>query len=208
MYYTYIHYKAGTKEPFYIGKGKKNRYKSTNRTNLHWKRIVAKYGFDSEVLAYWGTEEEALTHEKILISCFQELGYTLCNLTEGGEGSSGYKFTPEQRENTVIANRAKAQTEAWKEAVSNGVSRKHKEDVKFFTKSIENFKKYWKDPELNCNYKGRIIATSIETNDVIFFNGQKELINFGLQSSKVYACLTGKRKSHKGYTFKRENKTI
>jgi hypothetical protein len=208
MYYTYVHYKKGTKEPFYIGKGKGTRHKQTTKRNQYWQRTVAKYGFDSEVLAHWNSEKDSLEHEKLLISCFRDLGYSLCNLTDGGEGSSGYKFTEEQVQNTVIANKAKAQTDSWKKAVSKGVSKKHKEDKEFFNKSINNFRKYWENPELNCNYKGKIIATSVEDNTGLTFNGQKELIEFGFQSSKVYACLSGRRNTHKGYTFKRDNKTI
>jgi len=67
--------------------------------NPYWQNIVNKYGRPHvELLARWDTETEALDHEKLLISCFRDMGYKLANITDGGEGTSGYKHTPEQRE--------------------------------------------------------------------------------------------------------------
>ena len=108
MFYTYAHYKTGTGEIFYIGKGKGNRYKSKDcRKNEYWKRIVNKYGMTAEILAYWKTEKEALDHEKLLISSFRDMGYKLTNLTNGGEGLSGLKFSEEHKHKLKIARQGK-----------------------------------------------------------------------------------------------------
>jgi len=89
MYYTYAHYTADKSRLFYIGKGKNKRmYQKSGRSN-HWKSIVANNGLHIELLAKWKTEEEAFEHEKFLIECFKPLT-KLCNLTDGGEGISGY----------------------------------------------------------------------------------------------------------------------
>ena len=94
-HYTYAHVKPdGT--IFYIGKGIGRRAYSKNR-NDYWKRIVAKYGYKVEILAHWNTEAEALSHEKLLISCIKDMGIELCNLTDGGEGTIGYKHTQEHK---------------------------------------------------------------------------------------------------------------
>jgi len=53
-------------------------------------------------------------------------------------------------------------------------------------------------------FKGRIIAINRSTNQQKILVGRKELENFGFIASKVYACLLGKRLSHKNNTFKRE----
>jgi alkylated DNA nucleotide flippase Atl1 len=83
-HYTYSHNKPdGT--PFYIGKGQ-GRRAFKKRENTHWQRIVAKYGYEVQILAYWNTHEEALDHEVLLISCFKDMGYELANKTNGGEG--------------------------------------------------------------------------------------------------------------------------
>ena len=94
-HYTYAHLKPdGT--IFYIGKGIGRRAYSKNR-NDYWKRIVAKYGYEVQILAYWDTEEEALDHEVLLISCMKDMKIELCNFTNGGEGATGYKHTNEHK---------------------------------------------------------------------------------------------------------------
>lgn len=95
MFYTYAHYKpeGGL---FYIGKGAGRRAYDTKYRNQYWKNIVAKHGNPHvEILANWKTEKEALDHEKMLISCFKDMGFKLANLTDGGEGVSGYKHPEE-----------------------------------------------------------------------------------------------------------------
>ena len=94
-FYTYAHINPTTNKIFYIGKGTKNRYKTIEKRNIHWKNIVNKYGFNAEILAYWDTESEAFDHERLLISCFKDMGYKLANKTDGGEGPVGYKHTQE-----------------------------------------------------------------------------------------------------------------
>lgn len=98
MFYTYAHYKpeGGL---FYIGKGAGNRAYDMKMRNKYWHNVVAKYGNPHvEILANWDLEEEALDHEKLLISCFKDMGYKLANLTDGGEGISGYKHTNEAKQ--------------------------------------------------------------------------------------------------------------
>lgn len=102
-FYTYFHSKPNG-SIFYIGKGVEDRVFSKDNRNIHWKRTVAKYGYEPKILAYWDTEEEAFMHEKLLISCFKDMGYKLVNMTNGGEGSAGYKWTDEQKANFDMNN--------------------------------------------------------------------------------------------------------
>lgn len=96
MYYTYAHYTADKSRLFYIGKGKSNRLHENDSRSQHWHNIVNKHGLHVELLAKWRTEQEAFDHEKFLISCFRDLS-DICNLTDGGEGCSGYVWTEEQK---------------------------------------------------------------------------------------------------------------
>jgi len=96
-FYTYAHINATTNKIFYIGKGKKYRYSDSSKRSDHWKNVVNKYGFNAEILAYWETEQAAFDHEKLLISCFKDMGYKLVNKTEGGEGPSGHIHTEEHK---------------------------------------------------------------------------------------------------------------
>ena len=89
MFYTYAHYKpeGGL---FYIGKGKRRRAYQLDNRNAHWNNIVAKYGKPYvQLLAKWDTEQEALDHERLLISCFRDMNFKLANICDGGQGTSG-----------------------------------------------------------------------------------------------------------------------
>jgi hypothetical protein len=88
MFYTYIHQRADDSKVFYIGKGKDNRAWVTKRSK-HWHSVVKKHGIIVSICAYWPTEEEALEHEVILISCFKKMKHPLVNQTSGGEGTAG-----------------------------------------------------------------------------------------------------------------------
>ena len=96
MYYTYGHYKADSKQLFYIGKGKDRRAHEKDSRSDYWRNIVNKHGYSIEIFAEWESEEDAFIHEKFLIECFRDLT-DLCNLTEGGEGCSGYIWSDEQK---------------------------------------------------------------------------------------------------------------
>jgi len=100
-FYTYIHStgdKAGqSNRIFYVGKGKKNRAWIFIKRNKHWHNIADKNGINVTICAYWDSEQEAHEHEKFLILCFRDMGIRLANMTDGGEGMSGYSPTPETR---------------------------------------------------------------------------------------------------------------
>jgi hypothetical protein len=96
-FYTYIHRKASDGLVFYVGKGVGKRAWDCNRRNPKWKSIVAKHSHVVEVCAAWKNSEEAFQHEKFLIWCFKDMGCNLANLTDGGDGPHGYKYTIEQK---------------------------------------------------------------------------------------------------------------
>ncbi len=92
MYYVYVHYKKDSGEPFYVGKGTARRAYRVSGRSMWWQRTVAKHGFYTEILFEFSTEQEAFNRERSLIDTLCKK-YSLCNLTKGGEGSSGYKQT-------------------------------------------------------------------------------------------------------------------
>jgi len=99
QFYVYIHKKPdGT--PFYVGKGQESRVKTVwRRHNPHHTRIVQKYGAENIVVekTLALSDEDALRLECIYIKQLKEQGYKLCNLTDGGEGVSGYVRTDEEK---------------------------------------------------------------------------------------------------------------
>lgn len=182
-HYIYIHKKLGTEEIFYVGKGSGNRAKTKYGRNIYWRRIVEKYNFEYEIIEYFETDTEAFEYEKLLIALLRETGEQLCNLAPGGEGGS----SPEQliqlhKQN--IGSKRSAETKALLSKVLTGLEKK----------SGANSKR--------AIYK--TIATNIETGEQIVMVGNKEIKAKGFTQSSVAQCLKGKRKQHKGHTFKQE----
>jgi hypothetical protein len=89
-FYTYFHTRADTGQVFYVGKGKENRAHDTNR-NRHWSAIHKKHGRTVHFAMTGLSEAEAFEHEKFLILCFKDMGCNLVNMTDGGDGISGFK---------------------------------------------------------------------------------------------------------------------
>jgi hypothetical protein len=89
-----MHIKATDGTPFYIGKGKGNRFKHKSNRSTLWNNIVKKYGFDIILLEENITEQEAFEKEKYWIKRIgrRDLGLgPLVNFTDGGDGVSGLK---------------------------------------------------------------------------------------------------------------------
>ena len=99
MYYIYQHRTADTNEIFYVGKGKDKRFCDKNKRGRYWKFYVEKHGFVPEVIKADMDEELAFLAEMECIDAYKKRGVQLINLTDGGEGCSGYsmKHTEEQK---------------------------------------------------------------------------------------------------------------
>jgi hypothetical protein len=197
MYYVYIHYTKDTGIPFYVGKGQGNRKDSTKDRNQYWKNKVCKHGFYSEVVFETIYEQEALNREKSLIQTLKYNDIKLCNLTDGGEGISGYKHTKiaikKIRESSLgrpFSIEARIKLSQKMTGNKNGSFQKGK-------------------PKLNLRgsgnpaFKGFILATNIVTGETTILDGKLSSQAFGFDYRKVSACVNNKRKTHKGYTFKR-----
>lgn len=107
MFYTYLHRRESDNKPFYIGKGQGKRAWSHKGRNTHWTRVVGKHGLKVEILAEWSCEKQAFDHEKFLIVCFRDIGFDLVNMTDGGDGASGYKHKPEHIQKISILMKGK-----------------------------------------------------------------------------------------------------
>lgn len=102
IFYVYAHIRNDSNTVFYIGKGKERRAFVKRSRSTYWKRIVQKAGYTVKLLAENLSESEALELEILIISEYRRFGVNLCNLTDGGEGSSGYKHSFESIEKIKI----------------------------------------------------------------------------------------------------------
>ncbi len=117
-FYVYLHRKESDNKPFYIGKGKGRRAWVKSGRNERWIRTAAKHGLNVEILFDGLTEEEALTVEVDCILELRSFGYDLCNMTEGGEGTSGHVVSSDTRLKISKAHKGRIKDEKWRENMS------------------------------------------------------------------------------------------
>lgn len=95
-FYVYEHLRNDTNEIFYVGKGKVGSGRSTRTygRNQYWKRVVKKAnGFSIRKVVENVSEQFAFQKEIERIAEIKSSGIKLCNMTDGGDGASGYKHT-------------------------------------------------------------------------------------------------------------------
>jgi hypothetical protein len=108
---VYCHKRPTDGEIFYVGKGTAYRAKRSDSRNNYWNNIVDKHGgFDIEIVAENLTESEALKFEVILIKGLRDAGADLCNMTDGGEGMSGFKHSEKSKELMRTTNKGKTKS--------------------------------------------------------------------------------------------------
>jgi hypothetical protein len=113
MAFVYRHIRIDKNEPFYIGIGSKNNYDRAycvKKRNKIWESIYFKTEIEVEIMLDNLTWEEAKQKEIEFISLYGRINKnngTLANLTDGGAGMLGFKFTKEARLNMSKAQKSK-----------------------------------------------------------------------------------------------------
>jgi hypothetical protein len=90
----------------------------TKNRNKWWNHIAQKHGFEVQILATWDDEESAFEHEKALISCFRDMGHRLVNISDGGQGPSGFRHTKEARDRMSAVVRERMKSEETRQRIS------------------------------------------------------------------------------------------
>lgn len=101
-YYVYMWIRTDTNDPFYVGKGKGDRAYSFQSRNKYFKDVI-KYCNNNNIdvcvciLHENLSEKEALEYECWYIDYFiNECGYSLTNMTWGGDGGNKFSFLSEK----------------------------------------------------------------------------------------------------------------
>ena len=98
MFYVYEHIRPDTNAIFYVGKGVRSRLISKHDRNKYWNNVVNKVGSFKAIKIFEHDDEEFVFLVEIeRIDQLKKLGVSLCNLTNGGEGTFGHKHTEESR---------------------------------------------------------------------------------------------------------------
>lgn len=148
MFYLYHHIRLDTNEVFYIGISRHNKcykYKRAaqkDKRNPIWKNIVAKTDFKYEILLESDNISVIKAKEIELIAKYGKIrDYTgsLANISDGGEGTFGYKLPKEILQKRSIKMKGKKHSEETKIKMSRAqIGKVVPEDV---GKKISNSKK-------------------------------------------------------------------
>lgn len=94
-YCVYIHTRKSDGKPFYVGKGLRKRADDSSNRSVWWKKIAAKNGRKVNIIIEDKYNVCCCTLEKILI---YKIGReNLCNMTDGGDGTPGFKQSDHQK---------------------------------------------------------------------------------------------------------------
>ena len=97
-----------------------NRYTQTEKSrNIYFKRTIAKYKCKVKLYKTNLSENDAFTLEKQLIDAYTKKGIQLTNLTNGGEGSSGW-----------FKKKTKKEQEAHREVSKSILGKKHTNETR------------------------------------------------------------------------------
>ncbi len=113
MAYVYTHTRIDTEVVFYVGIGKKPKYYRAfekAKRGKHWNNITAKSDFVTRIELDNCTWQDAQLKERGLISLYGRLDLgtgTLCNRTNGGEGSNGAIVSEETKRKISVAKTGK-----------------------------------------------------------------------------------------------------
>lgn len=207
-FYVYAHYRGDTGKIFYVGKGRGKRFESSNRTNPYWNSVVDKHGFNKRILLKNLSEQCSLSLEKIIIHLHGRYpDGPLVNMTDGGEGTSGWSPSKEWRN-----RRSEMASKSWeKEGYRENINIKLKsiwddERRKSYSElsrkrweSIEYRERVSKATSKGLRAKGRPIISLCDGRE---FGSMAELCEFyGVKHGDVRRVLTGKQGSVKGMAF-------
>ena len=150
-----------------------------------WGSAIIKYGWENiqhEILHQGITKEEACNYEKKYIKYYKELNLSY-NMTDGGDGIWGYKFTEEQKRKLSESHKGLKQSQ---ETINKRVQKnigKHRTDNSKKKKSI---------PVLQYDLNGNFIAE--------YFGCREAVRQTGIMH--ITDVCKGYRKSAGGYLWK------
>lgn len=107
-FYVYEWFVEDTNEVFYVGKGSGTRYKTLSSRNKFFLDMYYTHHCNVRIVKSNLTEQEAFDEEIKRIKHYREkTNFRLTNVADGGQGSTGLKYTEEMRQKSSKANKLK-----------------------------------------------------------------------------------------------------
>lgn len=161
-FYVYEHWRPDTGLPFYVGKGKGNRAFGFKRRGRYHKYICAKLkrlGFNAEVRVVFTYLDEATAFvlEKAQINYWRSHNIKLANLTDGGEGAAGYKFTKEQCRRASVASKKSTRRPEVRAKISKAI-KQHWGDPEQRMKHAEALTNSVRQPKVRAKLRAKALA--------------------------------------------------
>jgi hypothetical protein len=209
MAYIYRHIRLDKNEPFYIGIGSDSNYKRAydkKCRNKYWNNISVN-GYNVEILYSNLTWEQSCEKEKEFIRLYgrKDLGLgTLCNMTDGGEGTANRIFTKEHREKiskSKIGHKHSLETVKRLQTARLGIKHtdtwKENMSIRVSGKNNPNFGK--PTPEYIKELKRRII---LDTYTGVYYNSLLEAsLILNIKNGNLSKMLNGKRNNRTGLRY-------
>ena len=159
--------------------------------NPFHKNVIKKYGRKNILVGTMECSDEATAFEleKGLIKRFRAMGYKLTNMTNGGEGMSGYVYTDEHREKQRKASTGRKQS---KESIEK--TRQAKIGKKLSPKHIEKLKLAQRKPVCQYTLDGEYVATYRSAIDIAE--------QFNYKADTIRQICNNRRKQAYGFVWK------
>lgn len=192
---------------FYVGKGLRNRPHSYASRNRKWHNVVRRYGLNVEVCVEFLTNDEASSWEIEQIVnehtfCTKDnLG---CNLTKGGEGTSGWKHPDYVRKKLSIAKKLRsAPSQSTRSKLAVAFQQRSKELREKFVYAFrgQHHTAESKSKIAQTKHK-RIISTDRNGQERIFESMLEASCVTGIHYSNISGCCLGNRKSAGGFYWR------
>lgn len=108
VYYVYEWYIKETGQVFYVGKGKGRRYQACGHKTFGFRYMISHYDCDVRIVSQNLSEQDAFNEEIKRIAYYRSISDSiLVNITNGGEGTSGYVCTSEMKDHLSAAMKSK-----------------------------------------------------------------------------------------------------
>lgn len=200
----YLHRRATDRVPMYVGIGKPDRPEVVGKVgdgnrNDDWHEVYNEHGRTVEVLMEGLLEWHSKAIEVVYIFDYRRVygryreGGSITNLSDGGEGGSGYKWTEEQLVKISGENHhfyGKNFSQEHRAKISASMAGEHCYAYGIFGEQASAFQGY---------------SIGINEKQFVILSGSQEMKDNSFNPGNISLCVSGTRTIHKGFRWTRHS---